>query len=92
MYNGARIINAAGASFVVETSGTGERYLNWYGGWGSLPRIINNGYMALAPVSAVLPLPESTPLLPPPFLPHAPPALLVAGVGEGDAGGGVPAT
>ena len=54
--------------------------------------IVVDGEMALAPVSTVLPLSERTPLLPPPLLPHAPPALLVTGVGDGHAVARVPAT
>jgi 3-hydroxymyristoyl/3-hydroxydecanoyl-(acyl carrier protein) dehydratase len=53
--------------------------------------IVVDGEMELAPASAVLTLSESTPVLPPPFLPHAPPALLVTGVGDGHAVARVPA-
>lgn len=53
--------------------------------------IVVDGEMALSPPSVDLPLAEITQALPPPFLPHGPPALLVTGAGEGHAVARIPA-
>ncbi len=53
--------------------------------------IVVDGEMALSTASVDLPLADITKALPPPFLPHAPPALLVTGASEGHAVARIPA-
>jgi 3-hydroxymyristoyl/3-hydroxydecanoyl-(acyl carrier protein) dehydratase len=53
--------------------------------------IVVEGAMTLAAAEGDLPLPGTGEALPPPFLPHGPPALLVTGAGAGRAVARVPA-